>query len=35
MVNFAIDELDEEDNYINLKPEVIDNASYQIKKRMD
>ena len=35
MVNFAIDDLDEEDNYINIKPEVIADASYQIKKRID
>lgn len=35
MVNFAMDELDEDDNYINVKPEVIQNASYQIKKRID
>lgn len=35
MVNFAIDMLDEEDNYINVKPEVISNAAYQIKQRID
>jgi hypothetical protein len=35
MVNFAIDMLDEEDNYINVKPEVISDASYQIKQRID
>lgn len=35
MVNFAIDDLDEDDNYINIKPEVISDASYQIKKRID
>ena len=35
MVNFAIDDLDEDDNYINVKPEVIADASYQIKRRID
>jgi hypothetical protein len=35
MVNFAIDDLDEDDNYINVKPEVIADASYAIKKRID
>lgn len=35
MVNFAIDKLDEEDNYINVKPEVISDAAYQIKQRID
>jgi len=35
MVNFAIDILDEEDNYIDIKPEVISDASYQIKRRID
>jgi len=35
MVNFALDDLDEDDNYINIKPEIIADASYQIKKRID
>ena len=35
MVNFAMDDLDEDDNYINIKPEVIADASYAIKKRID
>lgn len=35
MVNFAIDQIDEQDDYINIKPEVISDASYQIKKRID
>ena len=35
MVNFAIDDLDEDDNYINVKPEIIADASYQIKRRID
>jgi hypothetical protein len=35
MVNFAIDDIDEQDDYINIKPEVIADASYQIKKRID
>lgn len=35
MINFAMDELDEDDNYINVKPEVISNAAYQIKLRID
>lgn len=35
MVNFAIDMLDEDDNYIDVKPEVIEMAAYQIKRRID
>lgn len=35
MVNFAMDDLDEQDDYINIKPEIISDASYQIKKRID
>lgn len=35
MVNFAIDDIDEQDDYIDIKPEVISDASYQIKKRID
>lgn len=35
MVNFAMDDLDEDDNYINIKPDVISDASYAIKKRID
>ncbi len=35
MVTFQIDVIDEEDNYIDIKPEVISDASYQIKKRID
>lgn len=35
MVNFAVDVIDEGDDYIDVKPEVIEDASYQIKKRID
>lgn len=35
MVNFAMDDLDDQDDYINVKPEIISDASYQIKKRID
>lgn len=35
MVNFAIDAIDEQDDYINIKPELISDAAYQIKKRID
>lgn len=35
MVNFAIDEIDEQDDYIDVKSEVIQDASYQIKRRID
>ena len=35
MVNFAMDVIDEGDNYIDVKSEVIHDASYQIKKRID
>lgn len=35
MVTFPIDQIDEQDDYINIKPEVISDASYQIKKRID
>lgn len=35
MVNFAMDVIDEGDNYVDVKSEVIHDASYQIKKRID
>ena len=35
MVNFAIDDIDEAEDYIDVKSEVISDASYQIKKRID
>jgi len=35
MVNFAMDDLDEDDNYINIKPDIISDAWYAIKKRID
>lgn len=35
MVTFAMDVIDEDDDYIDVKPEVIEDASYQIKKRID
>jgi hypothetical protein len=35
MVNFAIDDIDEQDDYIDVKPEVISDATYQIKRRID
>jgi hypothetical protein len=35
MVNFAMDVIDEGDNYIDVKSEIIQDASYQIKKRID
>ena len=35
MVNFALDDIDVDDDYINVKPEVISDASYQIKSRID
>jgi hypothetical protein len=35
MVTFAMDVIDEGDDYIDVKPEVIEDASYQIKKRID
>lgn len=35
MVNFAIDPIDEQDNYINIKPEVVADASYKLKERLD
>ena len=35
MVTFAMDVIDEGDEYIDVKPEVIQDASYQIKKRID
>lgn len=35
MVTFAMDVIDEGDDYIDVKPEVIQDASYQIKKRID
>lgn len=35
MVTFAMDKIDEGDDYIDIKPEVIQESSYQIKKRID
>ena len=35
MVNFAIDDIDEAEDYIDIKSEVIADASYQIKRRID
>lgn len=35
MVPFNIDAIDVEDNYINITPEVIRNASYKLKERID
>lgn len=35
MVTFAMDPIDEDENYINVKPEVVDDASYKIKERID
>lgn len=35
MVNFAMDPIDEEDNYIALSPEVRNDAAYAIKARLD
>lgn len=35
MVNFAIDPIDEQDNYINIKPEVVADAAYKLKERLD
>lgn len=35
MVTFAIDPLDEQDNYINVKPEVVSDGAYKIKERID
>lgn len=35
MVTFAMDKIDEGDDYIDVKPEVIQESSYQIKKRID
>lgn len=35
MVTFAIDDIDEGDNYIDVKPEVTSDAAYQIKRRID
>ncbi len=35
MVNFAIDDIDEAEDYIDVKSEVISDASYQIKRRID
>ena len=35
MVTFAIDLLDQEDNYINVKPEVVSDGAYKIKERID
>ena len=35
MVNFALDDIDMEDNYINISKDVIQDGSYEIKKRID
>lgn len=35
MVNFAMDPIDEQDNYISLSPEVRNDAAYAIKARID
>lgn len=35
MVNFAIDPIDEQDDYINVKPELVEDAAYAIKARLD
>ena len=35
MVPFNIDDIDVEDNYINMTPEIIRNASYKLKERID
>ena len=35
MVNFAIDDIDEAEDYIDVKSEVIADAAYQIKRRID
>lgn len=35
MVNFAMDVIDEEDTYIDVKAEVVSDAAYQIKRRID
>jgi hypothetical protein len=35
MVNFAIDDIDVQEDYINVNPEVIADATYAIKKRID
>jgi hypothetical protein len=35
MVNFAMDPIDEEDNYIALSPQVRNDAAYAIKARID
>jgi hypothetical protein len=35
MVPFNIDDLDVEDNYINMTPEIIRNAGYKLKERID
>lgn len=35
MVNFAIDDIDVEEDYINVNAEVIRDATYQIKRRID
>ena len=31
----AIDPIDEQDNYINIKPEVVADAAYKLKERLD
>jgi hypothetical protein len=35
MVNFAMDPIDEDDNYIPLSPQVREDAAYAIKARLD
>lgn len=35
MVTFAIDPIDEQDNYINVKPELVSDWAYKIKERID
>ena len=34
MVTFAMDDLDNDDNYIDVKPEVTSDAAYQIKRQL-
>lgn len=35
MVTFAMDPIDEQDNYINVKPEIVSDGAYKIKERID
>jgi len=35
MVNFSIDPIDEQDDYINVRPELVEDAAYAIKARID